>query len=629
MAYEVEFAGQPLSKYCKILSVERDILPERENFSKEIPSMHGSHFTGFKYKERVITLEVAIIAISNEDLREKVRKLAEVLDVKNPSRLIIGDEPNKYYYAIVDGSTTIERSFKTGVIKINFICHNPIAYSVLWETFMPDGKIFTLHNNGTTNTPPIIEVDFLNKASFFQATNHKGETVLVGRPKDSTKPNVAVTDVVINDNCQDSSTFTTLSPSLLDNDREAAGYFGVGNNGNGMVCTNYGGDTENKWNGTCFRRNLGSDVKDFEVSIDLLFSSLGKNYTVPPTPPTPPPPPTPENPNPPTTNTYGTYQVVNCGGLWINREANTKNPLYAMAPNTKIYPTEIKNNWYKHTHKNRFGTSYTGWSYGKYLKKISDKVVTREMDYKAPKSDFAEYEMGVLEIYGYDKNGGKLFKFSLKDVNEFYEYVEPEFFIGNKLVLDDGKKCPSPRKIDIKDDDGKVTEQREVESGVFGDFNDLDGRVVIKRESNGAGNFLWSCKLVKIKDGKIIRTLETNNVLTNASYPKGALNYIGVYIGKWSNKKYVDLVAVNNIKVRRLNFNVEQPINGNATLFNTGDHLQVDFASGLVSLNDVPFMEHLDIGSEFFEIPTGRSQIIYNTDDTSAKVLVGIQEKYL
>ena len=40
----------------------------------------------------------------------------------------------------------------------------------------------------------------------------------------------------------------------------------------------------------------------------------------------------------------------------------------------------------------------------------------------------------------------KLFKFVLRDSTYWYDYVEPEIFIGNQLVLDDGKNCPSPKK---------------------------------------------------------------------------------------------------------------------------------------------------------------------------------------
>ncbi|WP_460295572.1 distal tail protein Dit, partial [Clostridium sardiniense] len=73
MAYEVIFAGEKLNDYCKVLKVKKSVLPPRENFSKAIPTMMGSYFTGFKYGEREITIEVGIVAISREDLAQKIR----------------------------------------------------------------------------------------------------------------------------------------------------------------------------------------------------------------------------------------------------------------------------------------------------------------------------------------------------------------------------------------------------------------------------------------------------------------------------------------------------------------------------------------------------------------------------
>ena len=637
MAYEVTYAGVNLNDYCKVLNIKKSVLPPRENFSKAIPTMMGSYFTGFKYGEREITIEVGIVAISREDLAQKIRALANVLDVKNPSKLEISDEPNLYYYAVLDGDTNFEKKFNTTQFELKFKCHNPIAYSKTWKTFQPNGNIFTIENDGTTDTSCIVDVDFEKEACFFQCTNPIGATVLIGQPKDATKPVKPVTDVLVNDDCTDSTSYIDLPESLLDMKRKTGGAFGVGYNGTGLVCNNYGSDVENNWVGTAFKKSIGQNVEEFEVEIDVAFSSQGKNYYIPPAPTKPPVPPSGNHGGADYKN-YGTYKVVNCGGLWINREQNTKHPLHAMEPGALVYPYEFSKNkkWAKHKHKTRWGT-YDGWSYMRYLKKISNKGRTGAYAVVTPKTfgansfgeEFAEYQVGLMEIYGFDANGAKLFKIQISDTNEFYEYVEPQVFIGNKLVLDDGKNCPSPRKVDVKDDNGKVTGKREVESGVYGDWNDLIGKVTVRREKNSKGQYFWSASVSKYKDGKLIRTMSTSNSLSNSSYPNGALNYLGFYIGKYDKKNPVDLVAIDNIKVRQLNMKMDSKLETNPSLFKEGDHLQIDFDKGLVLLNEREFLTSLDIGSEFFTIPTGTSQMAFKSDDDEAKVLCGIQEKFL
>ena len=400
MSYKVEFAGIDLSNYCTILNVNRSILPSRTNLSKSIPTMNGSYYTGFHYGERTITLDIFLKGNSKEEYIQNVRKLANVLNVENPSKLIISDEPDKYVYAVLDGDTNLEKILNTGSTTINFICHNPIIYSDKWNTFTPGNKgIITVENNGTIQANPLIDVIFRKKACFFQATNRKGETVLIGSPKEIGKATTAISDIIVEDNCTDASTFTTLTPSLLDTGRVVnGGSFGVGFNGNGIVTLNYGSGSDS-WHGSAFRKSLGSNVDEFEVTVDVVFSSQGKNYE-PPTPiPTPPEAP------PETGNTcLGTYKVVNCGGLWINGTPDTSQPLYAMSPGTLIYPTEIRGNWAKHTHSNKWNT-FTGWSSLKYLQKISDngKSLARE----AREEEFAENELGLLEVYGFDNSGAK------------------------------------------------------------------------------------------------------------------------------------------------------------------------------------------------------------------------------
>ena len=61
MTYEVNYNGANLSDYCKVLNVERTLLPSRTNLSKSIPTMNGSYYTGFHYGERIIKLEILFL----------------------------------------------------------------------------------------------------------------------------------------------------------------------------------------------------------------------------------------------------------------------------------------------------------------------------------------------------------------------------------------------------------------------------------------------------------------------------------------------------------------------------------------------------------------------------------------
>lgn len=620
MKYIVEYAGNTLNDYCDVISkVDREILPPRENFSKNIPSMNGSYYTGYRYGERSITIEVNFVSPTKEELEKKLRAFADLLDVDAPKKLTINDEPDIYYLAVPNGNFNVTKPSKlTATVSIGFTCHNPVKFSKKWKSFTPASKgIITFENAGTTDTECIIDVDFKKEACFFQATNPKGETVLIGKPKDETKATIPLTDILVDDNCESASTFSSLADSLLDSNRTTGGQYGVGFNGEGIVCTNYGSPADGVWGGSAFKRSIGQNVEEFEVVVDFVFSSEGENYTIPPV--ASPPSTAPPNTQP----CMGTWKVVNCGGLYINATPDTSQPLYAMAPNTLIYPTEKNGIWFKHTHSNQWNT-FTGWSSSKYLQKVSDNGKSLKLTDERT-AEYAEEEIGLLEIYGYDQNGAKLFKAEISDTNKYYEYVEPRVYFGNKLVVDDGKNCPSPRKITS----GDSKEEREVESGVFGDWNDLDGKVVIRREKNSKGQYLWSASVYRYKNGAVQRTMSTSNNMTNSAFPTGALNYLGFYIGKLGSNREVDIAVIKNITVRKLNMRTDSLVSNNESLFKKNDHLQINFESGLVTLNGIEILTNVDIGSEFFKIPSGRSQMIVRTDDTSASIVAGIQERFL
>lgn len=640
MSYKVLFNNNNLSDYCTVLNVTRSILPSRSNFSKTVPTLNGSYYTGGKYSERTIPIEVAIFAKNREEYAQKIGKLAEILNVNQPSPLIIEDEPYKVYYAIVDGVTELSKKFFNGVATINFMCNDPYAESSYWNAFRDNGNgVFNVTSYGTVETYPIVDVDFRSGGCFFQLTNYEGKTVLIGKPKDGTKPSIAQSDIVINDNCQSVSTFTTISQTLFDQNRVITGNYGVNSNGKGIVCSNFGTAQANKWTGAGFKRNLNVDVADFEVIVDLTFSSQGENYVEPPpSPPAPAPKPEPTPPSMPTTpdtsttnpqpapptvtpkppaTSLGTYKVVNCGGLWINKTADVSQPLYAMAPGTLIYPDKISNGWAKHTHSNKWHT-FTGWSSMKYLKKVSNSGRSRSSEVETLSTEYADEQLGLIEIYGFDRNGAKLFKFEIADTNSYYEFVEPKISIGSTVVLKDNKNVPAARKADGK----------EMPSGVFGDFNDFVGQFSIKREKNTAGQNIWSAEIRKIVNGKITKSISTSNGLASSVFPKGDLNYIGVFISRYGESEPVSVMNITNIYVKNLKLKTDQYVTDNVTIFKTGDHMQINFEDGQVTLNDESLLSQLDIGSEFFTIPSGSSQFAFRTD-AQTSVVCGFKDRFI
>lgn len=604
--WEIIYNEHKLNDYCNITNVSKSILPQRTNKSKEIPSANGSYYLGYKYGERIIKVDIYIDSKDKDDYTQKVRDLSYILNVEEPKKMKINDDEGKYVFAVLNGGTDLEKIITTGKTTLEFVCYDPTIYSDKWSCFTPNERgIITLQNDSNYKTYQNIGVAFKNKACFFQATNKRGETVLVGVPKQVGEATNAESDIILDDNCQSKSTFTSISDALFPSKYDINGTYEVGLNGNGIICNNYGSGED--WHGCGFRRNLGTDVDEFEVEIDLVMSSQGENYQIPGQEPLPP-----EAPPNGSGQCLGIYKVVNCGGLWINREPNTNSPLYAMAPGDLVYPEEIQGIWMKHTFKSKQGQTYTGWSSSKYLQKISDNGRARDGHFE---DDFAERQLGNMMIRGYDRSGTVLFENWIYDSSMYFECNEPSIWIGTKKVL--FEEATGTRRPD-----GEA-------SGAIGRFNDFNGKFIIRREKNEAGRYLWSATVNKIEGGKIVASIGTDNVLCDASFPTGQLNYIGVFIGQWKDYTPLSVMALTNIRVKKLNFKTDEEVVGNVTLFNPGDDLQIDFSSGEVTINGINYIERVDIGSNFFETPPGESQIIVRSDDEDMVVSSSIQERYI
>ena len=77
----------------------------------------------------------------------------------------------------------------------------------------------------------------------------------------------------------------------------------------------------------------------------------------------------------------------------------------------------------------------------------------------------------------------KLFKCVMRDSSKYYEYSQPEIWIGNELVLHDNKNTPDAKTRKEVDKQGK-TITKKLNSGKFGQWNEFNGWFTVKRTSD-------------------------------------------------------------------------------------------------------------------------------------------------
>lgn len=607
MGYKLEYAGFKLHDIVKINKISTSILPSRENFSKTIPVNDGSFYSGYRYSEREIEVDIGIPTKSKKEYNDVVKKLSYILDVKSPSRLII-DESDISYYAVISGETQLEKSFQTGSVKLKFLCHDPVGYNKDYTGLKMEGKEFLFEDMGTYSSYPIFGFNFTKPSTFLFLTNENGESLMVGSKFDATIPSKPSTNVPVDDNCQDSSTFLYGGNSIISDNRAVDGNYGVGNGGRSIVATSYGNDVSNKWVGPTFRRNIGKSLEQFEVRVNISFSSQGKNFSEP--------------------NPKDLVRVAKKSGLPLLEEENDKSRVLGIVPyGTQFNVIKFGVKGYHLAYVNYQGTY--GWLDTNYLWRININNPTRSS--AEGDMEYAEDQMGLLEVLGYDDSGQLLFRFHLRDDNKYFEHVLPEVYVRDERVLYPGAIIPTPNTIMEKDDSGRVIGVKPVQSGVFGDWNDYTGTFTMRRKKIGEGKYRWWAKIARTEDGvNISREIDLGPGIIKDHYPKGKLNNLVFYIAKYNGSPAVSMMGINHVTVLDISNEdgemEEEEVN--LEIFKEGDLLEIDCEKCDVTLNGETLLNRLDLGSQFFKV-NNNSRVLVRSDDENVTGSCSYRKRYI
>ena len=243
-----------------------------------------------------------------------------------------------------------------------------------------------------------------------------------------------------------------------------------------------------------------------------------------------------------------------------------------------------------------------------------------EDDYK-----YADHKVGIIELYGFDTNGKKLFSLGMYDDNEYYEYTYPKCNIGSRTVLKDNTKVPKPDSNTTTEDSGlvKVTNYM---SGKLGSWNEFWGTWTISRKKV-SNKYEWNVQVQKIKDGKVTKTQKTLNI-KYSDLPTEALSYVVLYIGTTGTMDKASGMALTHIECNEINPITE--IETNIAFFKQGDILEIDSDndSHNVYLNNIERNDLIDIGSRFFKLEPGEEEINICSNDEAISTSVAIREKY-
>ena len=674
--YYIKYNEIDLTNMIKVREVEIPSLPTIEHSSIGIFERDGAIYNGASYGTREIRLKFIIKPDNENDYEQYVRDVKRAFYTKEEARLFCGNETLYIWCVPVDDMIITELGTGCAEAEVNLVSYDPYWYSTDQNTKNnEDNKKFTVENESDTNVYPIIQVGFTRDTTFFQIRNRNtNETILIGGIPEKENETIKKNSRVFKDTMETTSGWVNTS-APIDANRSMGGTLSVASDGKGLMCGDFGSASEGAvWHGACYKKAIGTPIKDFKVRIRMKHNSTGTNGD-----PEHPYQNDTETPSSGSKKTY--YQVTAKAGLRLRKGASTSSTKLLTVPyGTKLTGT-VTNGWLKTTYNGK-----TGYCYTKYLKKVtSDNTVTSkernyvtmkstairttaskkasnkltipagkcircfydakyptkskkdddeketyfklakayegvtgyvrienlveaneyEVDYD-PEIETADDKLGVVELYGFSTNNVQLFKLSMVDDNEFYEFTYPLIRKNSEDFLVDKTVAPEPKKVTTYN--GSTKKVQSILSGKYGSWNEFYGELYIERVKNK-----WYAYVSKIKDGEVVKTIKSSTVIDKTNQDE-ELNYIVIYFGTSGSTEKASGMAITDINIHTAT-QIDDTKEYNFQEFEAGDMLTIDNSIPAVYLNDEERNDLIDVGSAFFSLEPGDNVIKIASDD--------------
>lgn len=180
------YNNHDLSEVIRIIEVIRPVGNERSVTTNDAPFL-GVNVQDLKIGPKKIKVKFAIHKKTARDAESAKHALASILNTKNPVRITISDEPDKYYLGMAVGAVDMDnvvRWFQKGEFEI--LVPDGVAHAITYKRFdnpKQEGNklVFDLVNNGNVDAFPVVTVRNNAENGYIGLVNPSGALELGNR----------------------------------------------------------------------------------------------------------------------------------------------------------------------------------------------------------------------------------------------------------------------------------------------------------------------------------------------------------------------------------------------------------------------------------------------------------------
>ncbi|USK48863.1 phage tail family protein [Bacillus sp. CMF12] len=234
-----------------------------------VPGVPGAYLDSTETEVRVIEQPIIINGKDRFDVRKLEEDLSDWLITEKAVELTFDEEPDRIYYAVVDGAVNIEDIARFGKGSVTFICPDPYKYGPL-EILQPITE-FTLptviNNSGRAPTPPKFKVTLKNDTTFLDIIGDE-DYMRIGRPVNIDEFAVAERELVLHDTMSTTTGWGDAQNSDIDGGVVAGTMI---SDGTKFIASSLG--TGTAWHGPAKIKSLGQELTDFDVEFQPILDN--------------------------------------------------------------------------------------------------------------------------------------------------------------------------------------------------------------------------------------------------------------------------------------------------------------------------------------------------------------------
>jgi predicted phage tail component-like protein len=239
----------------------------------DIPKRPGALLASKRTEIREITLPVLIRKSEYQPFSKQKEEIANWLVTDVEKELVLDDEANRTYFALLKGIAQIREYSNVALTTITFICPDPYKYSGEKEISMrssSNSKVYNIENLGNIETFPKVKLNVKKKINFF-ALIAPDDYFQIGEDGEVDVPKVEPTELIFHDPMTSLTGWSQAA--FLDN-----GYISgnIKSDGASFVPEAYGTIIDPPlWQGPSLKKSIGGALTNFRMEALVELQNSG------------------------------------------------------------------------------------------------------------------------------------------------------------------------------------------------------------------------------------------------------------------------------------------------------------------------------------------------------------------